>query len=84
MKEIFLRWQRLIIQFYFDGFRAMTVGRTLWKVILIKIFILFAILKMFFFPDYLRTHFSTDQQRSEHVLEQMTGQSVMRTGGNNK
>ena len=60
-------------RFYRDGFRRMTVGRTLWKIILIKLFVLFAILKLFFFPDFLQTNFSTDQQRADHVLEQLTG-----------
>lgn len=33
---------------YADGFRQMTIGRTLWAVILIKLFIIFAVLKIFF------------------------------------
>lgn len=41
---------------YYDGFRSMTLGKTLWVVILIKLFIMFAILKVFFFPDFLKTH----------------------------
>lgn len=39
-----------IFRFYLDGFRSMTVGKTLWAIILVKLFILFAILKVFFFP----------------------------------
>ena len=31
----------------------MTLGRTLWAVILIKLFIMFAVLRLFFFPDLL-------------------------------
>ena len=42
-----------IWKFYWDGFRSMTIGRTLWALILIKLFIMFAILKLFFFPDFL-------------------------------
>lgn len=38
---------------YYDGFRSMTVGKTLWAVILVKLFIIFFILKLFFFPDVL-------------------------------
>lgn len=45
-----------IFRFYYDGFRQMTLGRTLWAIILIKLFIIFAILKVFFFPDFLKTH----------------------------
>ncbi len=44
---------RRIWHFYLDGFRSMTVGRTLWVIILVKLFIMFAILRLFFFPDFL-------------------------------
>jgi len=63
----------MIFRFYRDGFRRMTLGKTLWKIILIKLFIMFAVLKMFFFPNYLSTNFSTDQERADHVIEQITG-----------
>lgn len=42
-----------IWNFYLEGFRNMTLGRTLWFIILLKLFIMFAILKIFFFPNYL-------------------------------
>ena len=61
-----------IFRFYRDGFQRMTVGKSLWKIILIKLFIMFAILKMFFFPNYLGTNFTTNQERAEHVMEQIT------------
>lgn len=61
-----------IAGFYYDGFRSMTWGRTLWRIILIKLFIMFAILRLFFFPDLLKRDFSSDQERSQHVLEQLT------------
>lgn len=49
-------WLYSIYSLYRDGFRQMTLGRTLWTIILIKLFIIFAILKVFFFPDYISTH----------------------------
>ncbi|PIE57822.1 MAG: DUF4492 domain-containing protein [Desulfobulbus propionicus] len=61
-----------VYRFYLDGFRSMTVGKTLWKIIFIKVFILFGVLKLFFFPDFLATRFSTDEQRAEYVLRQLT------------
>lgn len=61
-----------VFAFYRDGFRRMTVGRTLWKIIIIKLFIMFAVLKLFFFPNYLNNNFETDQQRGDYVLEQLT------------
>jgi hypothetical protein len=64
---------RSIIRFYSGGFRNMPLwGRQVWIIILIKLFIMFAILKLFLFPDFLRKSYDTDEQRSVYVLEQLT------------
>ncbi len=58
--------------FYRDGFKGMTVGKQLWKIILIKLFVMFVILKLFFFPNFLNTNFETSEKKASFVLEQMT------------
>jgi len=60
-----------VFNFYRDGFARMTVGKTLWKIIIIKLFVMFAVLKLFFFPNYLNTNFETDKERGDYVLEQL-------------
>ncbi len=74
-----------VLGFYIDGFQRMTVGRTLWKVIIIKLIIMFGVLKLFFFQDFLGTRFTTDQQRADYVLEQITApvqaQPALQQGG---
>lgn len=57
-------------RFYCEGFRSMTLGRTLWAIILIKLFIMFAVLKVFFFPNALRG--LSEDQRSDRVLENLS------------
>ena len=47
-------------------------GRQLWIIILVKLFIMFVILKMFFFPNFLKTNFENDEDRSEYVIEKIT------------
>ena len=44
-----------------DGFRSMTIGRVLWLVILIKLFVIFFVLKLFFFPDVLQQRAGKDK-----------------------
>ena len=44
---------------YYDGFKQMTLGKTLWLIILIKLFVIFAVLKLFFFPDFIGTELRT-------------------------
>jgi len=61
-----------IYRFYLDGFRRMRLGRTLWKIVLVKLLIMFAVVKALFFPDVLHVNYQTDQERSEHVLERLT------------
>ena len=65
-----------VYTFYRNGFKTMTVGRTLWKIIVIKLIVMFAVLKLFFFPNYLKTNFQTDEQRADHVLEQLARPAV--------
>jgi len=60
---------------YYEGFRDMTVGKTLWGIILLKLFIMFVILKMFFFPNFMKTNFESDEERSSHVIEQLTNEN---------
>ena len=43
-----------VYHLYADGFRNMTIGKVLWAVILIKLFVIFFVLKLFFFPDVLK------------------------------
>jgi Na+/H+ antiporter NhaD/arsenite permease-like protein len=62
---------RNIFRFYLDGFKSMTYGKTLWIIILIKLFIIFAVLKLFFFPDFLKKNFSSDDERSDYVIDQL-------------
>ncbi len=61
-----------VARFYLDGFRRMTLGRTLWLIIAVKLLVLFGVFKLFFFPDYLETNFATDHERAEHVLSNLT------------
>ncbi len=60
-----------VFYFYYDGFRSMTVGKKLWIIILIKLFIMFFILKIFFFPDLLKRNFSSDKDRGDYVIKQL-------------
>lgn len=60
-----------IYHFYADGFRGMTVGRTLWIVIIIKLVVMFAVIRLFFMPDILGG-FDNDTQRAEAVREHLS------------
>lgn len=49
----------------------MTIGKTLWTIILIKLFIMFAILKVFFFPNFLNQQGKDEASKANYVAEQL-------------
>ena len=57
---------------YVQGARSMRLGKTLWKIIGIKLFIIFFVFKLFFFPDLFQKYFTSDSQRAEHVINVLT------------
>ena len=59
--------------FYLDGFKNLSSwGRSVWIIILIKLFILFVVIRLLFMPDVLKKNYKTDDQRASHVLENLT------------
>ncbi len=63
-------WARAL-DLYVDGFRSMTLGKTLWLIIGIKLFIFFVIIKILFFPNFLSSKSDTDEGKAQYVREQL-------------
>lgn len=58
-----------IYNLYDEGFRSMSLGKTLWAIILIKLFIIFFILRLFFLPDFLKQH--ADGDKASYVTNEL-------------
>ena len=65
-------WVVKVWHFYLNGFRSMTWGRTLWLLILIKLFILFFILKIFFFPSFLKDKEDKPEYLGTELIQRST------------
>lgn len=58
---------------YRDGFLHMPRwGKILCVIILAKLFIMFVVFKLLLMPNYLNKNYSTEQEKSEHVLNVLT------------
>lgn len=55
-----------LYDFYREGFRNMKLGKLLWLIILIKLFVIFFVLRIFFFPDFLGKY-KTPAEKGEYV-----------------
>jgi hypothetical protein len=60
-----------------DGFKSMTLGKTLWTIVIIKLIIMFLILRPFFFPDYLNSKFDDNQRKADYVSEELIKTSTV-------
>lgn len=65
-------WRR-VADLYVDGFKNMRVGRQLWALIIIKVFIMFAILKLFFFPDVVKEKTPSGGSEAQTVRTEILG-----------
>lgn len=63
---------RRIFDFYYSGFKSMDIGKKLWLVIIIKLVIIFFVVKLFFMPDVLSQK-AKDGDKAEYVSGRMTG-----------
>lgn len=65
-----------IFRFYAEGFKGMTIGKKLWAIILIKLAIIFLVLRLFFFPDVLSEKYGSEEERSDAVRNVMINRQM--------
>ena len=53
----------------------MTIGKTLWAIICIKLFIMFVILKWLFFPDFLGK-LEGEEAKSDYISSELIQRAV--------
>lgn len=54
-----------------DGFKSMTLGRTLWILVIIKLCIMFLILRPIFFPNFLNSKFDSKDEKADYVRQEL-------------
>ncbi|MCK9162331.1 MAG: DUF4492 domain-containing protein [Arcobacteraceae bacterium] len=52
---------------YFEGFKNMTIGKTLWKIVFIKLFVILIVLNLIVHNKTFKSEYKTDEQKSEFV-----------------
>jgi len=66
-----------------EGFKNMTLGKVLWTIVIVKLVIMFLILKPFFFKNYLNTKFDDSESKSEYVRQELIRNANVVDGENN-
>ncbi len=62
-----------VFVFYRDGFKSQSkTSKRLWLIIIVKLIIMFAILKIFFFKDFLNSKAKTEEEKSQYIINKIT------------
>lgn len=64
---------RNVLFFYIDGFKNMSsLSRKLWLIIVVKLVVIFVIVKTLFFPNYLETTYKSEDEKINFVIKSLT------------
>jgi hypothetical protein len=63
---------RNIYSFYLNGFKNMTIGKTLWKIILIKLLVILVFLNYFIHDKSIKTEYKTYEEKVDFVYKNLT------------
>jgi hypothetical protein len=58
---------------YYEGFKNMTVGKTLWKLIFIKLAVILIFLKYFVHDTNFKSEYKTEKEKIEFVQSNLIG-----------
>lgn len=61
-----------VINFYIDGFKNLTLGKVLWKIIFIKLIVILLILNFFIYDKSINTEYKTENQKINFVYKNIT------------
>ena len=64
-----------IYRFYLEGFREMKLGKTLWLIILVKLFIMIFYPEIILLPNYLG-QFDSDSEKENHVSNELIQRAI--------
>lgn len=71
MIQYLMKTLRNFINLYINGFKNMTLGKTLWSIGIIKILIFIFVFKMLFFNETINTRFDTEQEKINFIYNNL-------------
>lgn len=60
-----------IYSFYIEGFKNMKIGKTLWKIIFIKLILIFTLLNYVIYDKSMKSEYQSSEDRSNFVYKNL-------------
>ncbi|AXX93070.1 DUF4492 domain-containing protein [Malaciobacter molluscorum LMG 25693] len=61
-----------VFSFYYDGFKNLKVGKSLWKIVIIKLLVIFVVLNYFVYDKNLNTEYKTIKEKQDFIFTNLT------------
>lgn len=61
-----------VYDFYINGFKNMSVGKVLWKLIFVKLAVIFVFLNYFIHDKSIKTEYKTHDEKIDFVYKNLT------------
>lgn len=62
---------------FWDGFKTMKLERILWTIAIVKLIIMFLILRPFFFPNFLNSKFDNTESKADYIRQELINNSEL-------
>ncbi|AXH10410.1 DUF4492 domain-containing protein [Malaciobacter halophilus] len=67
-----MNYLKSVFNLYYEGFRNLTVGKSLWKIVIIKLITILVILNIFVYDKSFKSEYKTEQEKQDFVFKNMT------------
>lgn len=58
--------------FYQEGFKSLTLGKSLWKIVIIKLVVILVVLNLFIYDKSFKSEYKSYEEKKEFVFLNMT------------
>jgi hypothetical protein len=62
---------KTVFMFYVNGFREMKLGKTLWKIILLKLAVILLFLNYFVYDRSIKSEYKTEDEKADFVYKNL-------------
>lgn len=70
-ERVKMRLLKSIYGFYLEGFKKMVIGKTLWKIVFVKIALILLVLNYFVYDRSINTEYKSEKQKSDFVYKNL-------------
>lgn len=70
-KRVGMNILKKTFSFYIDGFKELSLGKSLWKIVIIKLVVILVILNLFIYDKTFKSEYKSYDEKKDFVFSNM-------------